>query len=65
MLVVRFLMEKMMSTTECRECKKQVAHMADACPHCGAKSPALPSGVMFIIYFIAGLVGVWVWFYLS
>ncbi len=51
-----------MSTTECRDCNKQVAHMADVCPHCGAKNPALSGGTITTIYIWTGVFALW--FYL-
>ncbi|MDR1228643.1 MAG: hypothetical protein LBK55_06445 [Azoarcus sp.] len=44
-----------MALVKCRECKKEVAHSAKACPHYGARKPA-ESYVQKIIMLVAALV---------
>lgn len=52
-----------MSTTACRECSKEVAHMANVCPHCGAKDPALSHNAQLAIYIWTGVFALWFWFF--
>ncbi len=37
-----------MSLVPCKSCKKEVAHNAKTCPHCGVKDPGITGKQMFI-----------------
>ena len=44
-----------MGTVACKECGKQVAKSAEACPHCGAFRRKRTSPVTWIVTFIIGV----------
>jgi RNA polymerase subunit RPABC4/transcription elongation factor Spt4 len=44
----------------CRDCGRDVSVFATKCPHCGASSPAISSGVYAIIILIALALCIWV-----
>ena len=45
-----------MALVKCKECKKEVSHEANVCPHCGVKNPAF--GVKQIGFIIVILVAI-------
>lgn len=37
---------------KCKECKREIAHTAKACPHCGAADPAMTFGLKVLNFFL-------------
>lgn len=50
-----------MTSTKCKECKKEVSVLTKTCPHCGVTHPAMDGKVMAILKTII-LIAVSLWF---
>jgi hypothetical protein len=55
-------MENAVALVNCKECGKEVAQLAKACPHCGIADPGVkPQETLIAALVVAALIGAFVW----